>query len=416
MHELVLHAHTSRHGHAHTRFLIESVADLHNALRSRLKSDLVVAHGRPEHVIAAIVRQLHAQQFHVDSVVYQKEISAEEVAVEQAVERACTRVQPSLRMRAEWGSTLYHRDDLPFGASGGKGDIGQLPAVFSQFRKAVETQCSVREALSAPKSMAPMPGGPFLDTLFQVATTADGNAASSFTAVPLDDWLRAVQCTPDPRGIALPGGETHALARLNHYLFESNAIATYKDTRNGLIGMDYSSKFSAYLAHGCLSPREIYHAIQRYTAAPSQSPPTDGPYWMTFEIIWRDFFKFVAIQHGHRLFMRSGFCRVVDRPWSQNAIQFEQWRTGKTGVPWVDAGMRELAATGCLSNRMRQNVASFLTHSLGIDWRLGAAWFESVLVDHDVEVNYGNWQYVAGVGNDPRGMQACQQVARVRVP
>jgi deoxyribodipyrimidine photo-lyase len=81
---------------------------------------------------------------------------------------------------------------------------------------------------------------------------------------------------------------------------------------------------------------------------------------------------------------------------------FECWRTGKTGVPWVDAGMRELLVTGYLSNRMRQNVASFLTKSLGIDWRYGAVWFESILLDHDVNVNYGNWQYVAGVGTDPR--------------
>jgi len=81
------------------------------------------------------------------------------------------------------------------------------------------------------------------------------------------------------------------------------------------------------------------------------------------------------------------------------------WREGKTGFPLVDANMRELAATGFMSNRGRQNVASFLTKNLGIDWRMGAEWFESVLIDYDACSNWGNWNYTAGVGNDARGFR-----------
>lgn len=89
-------------------------------------------------------------------------------------------------------------------------------------------------------------------------------------------------------------------------------------------------------------------------------------------------------------------------PWKRDKDQFKAWREGRTGVPFVDANMREMLQTGWMSNRGRQNVASFLIKDLGLDWRLGAEWFESVLLDHDVCSNYGNWNYAAGIGNDPR--------------
>lgn len=88
--------------------------------------------------------------------------------------------------------------------------------------------------------------------------------------------------------------------------------------------------------------------------------------------------------------------------WKQDKAAFEKWCQGKTGVPFVDANMRELLLTGWMSNRGRQNVASFLVKDLKLDWRLGAEWFESLLLDHDVCSNYGNWNYAAGIGNDPR--------------
>ena len=94
---------------------------------------------------------------------------------------------------------------------------------------------------------------------------------------------------------------------------------------------------------------------------------------------------------------------IRDRPKpSHFPKDFQRWCNGQTGEPIVDAGMRELAATGFTSNRMRQIVASFLVHDLSCDWRAGAAWFESQLVDFDVSSNQGNWLYVSGRGTDPR--------------
>ncbi len=88
--------------------------------------------------------------------------------------------------------------------------------------------------------------------------------------------------------------------------------------------------------------------------------------------------------------------------WKHDKAKFEAWINGKTGVPFIDANMKELQLTGFMSNRGRQNVASFLTKDLGIDWTWGATYFESQLIDYDVCNNWGNWNYVAGVGNDPR--------------
>ncbi|WAR19310.1 CRYD-like protein [Mya arenaria] len=157
--------------------------------------------------------------------------------------------------------------------------------------------------------------------------------------------------------------------------------------------------FSAkQLAIGCISPRQIYHEIKRYEKERTSNQST---YWVIFELLWRDYFRFVALKYGNRLFYLSGI-QGKHIQWKQDKKLFEAWKDGRTGVPFVDANMREMAATGFMSNRGRQNVASFLTKDLKLDWRLGAEWFESMLVDHDVCSNYGNWLYSAGLGNDPR--------------
>jgi deoxyribodipyrimidine photo-lyase len=162
--------------------------------------------------------------------------------------------------------------------------------------------------------------------------------------------------------------------------------------------MDYSSKLSPWLALGCISPRTIYTEVKRYE---KERVKNDSTYWLVFELIWRDYFRFIAKKHGIKLFHVSGIRNQVDS-WRRDKAQFKRWAEGKTGVPFVDANMRELNATGFMSNRGRQIVASFLVNDLGIDWTWGASYFESLLVDYDVCSNWGNWMYVGGVGNDPR--------------
>lgn len=149
---------------------------------------------------------------------------------------------------------------------------------------------------------------------------------------------------------------------------------------------------------GCISPRLIYEEVKRYE---KERKKNDSTYWLIFELIWRDYFRFIAKKHGDKIFNIRGIKNQEDS-WSRDKSQFEAWTEGMTGVPFVDANMRELNATGFMSNRGRQIVASFLVNDLGIDWTWGASYFESQLIDYDVCSNWGNWMYVGGVGNDPR--------------
>jgi deoxyribodipyrimidine photo-lyase len=117
--------------------------------------------------------------------------------------------------------------------------------------------------------------------------------------------------------------------------------------------------------------------------------------------LWRDFFRFAALKYGQKWFAKGGIQSNV-REYQNNKDYFEAWISGRTGFSFMDANMRELATTGFMSNRGRQNVASFFTQNLNMDWRWGAEYFESMLLDYDPASNYGNWMYNATLGHDPR--------------
>jgi len=181
--------------------------------------------------------------------------------------------------------------------------------------------------------------------------------------------------------------------------WETDQISTYKETRNGLLGLDYSSKFSMYLSQGCISPKTIYSEIKKYE---EERMSNDSTYWLTFELLWRDFFRLMGKKHGNTIFQIGGTKKDDQFSKDESFDKFNKWAEGKTGIPFIDANMKELNQTGFMSNRGRQNVASFLVNDLGMNWLMGAEYFESLLIDYDPCSNYGNWNYVAGVGSDPR--------------
>ncbi|MEM6772567.1 MAG: FAD-binding domain-containing protein, partial [Bacteroidota bacterium] len=124
-------------------------------------------------------------------------------------------------------------------------------------------------------------------------------------------------------------------------------------------------------------------------------------YWVFFELLWRDFFRLMGKKHGNAIFHKGG-TKGESKRWRKDQKAFQRWVEGTTGTPFIDANMREIAQTGFMSNRGRQNVASYLVKDLNIDWRMGAEYFEHILLDYDVTSNWCNWNYVAGVGSDPR--------------
>lgn len=354
------------------QFLLESVADLRRSLQS-LSSNLIIRQGLPEVIIPELVTHLG-----ITALYYHQEVTSEARAIEAALQTALKPL--GVQVQAFWGHTLYHLDDLPF-------DVSQLPELFTTFRQQVEQNSSGNSPFAAPSALPPLP------------TVALGDLPGDLPPLAAFDLEPPM---PDPRAVlAFRGGETAGVARLQDYFWQGDRLRVYKETRNGMVGADYSSKFSPWLALGCLSPRYIHAQVQEYEA---QRIRNDSTYWLIFELLWRDYFRFICAKHGSKLFRPAGL-QGINLPWKQDWPRFDRWRDGTTGFPLVDANMRELAATGFMSNRGRQNVASFLTKNLGIDWRMGAEWFESLLIDYDMCSNYGNWNYTAGVGNDARGFR-----------
>jgi deoxyribodipyrimidine photo-lyase len=163
----------------------------------------------------------------------------------------------------------------------------------------------------------------------------------------------------------------------------------------------YSTKLSPWLALGCVSARTIAAEVRAYEAG-SPGGANESTYWVLFELLWRDFFKVGALAWGDSLFKLRGPAAkkaasslspaastvASAAVWRRGPALLRAWCTGHTGYPFVDAAMRELLATGFQSNRSRQNVASFLAKDMGLDWRAGAEWFESLLIDHDPCANY----------------------------
>ncbi|OYU85402.1 MAG: cryptochrome DASH [Flavobacterium sp. BFFFF2] len=350
------------------QFLLESVANLDQNLRA-LGSGLVVVCGHPETEIVAL-----AQQFGVQKVFAKKEVAYEECKTQEQVEKALWGIRCLFETFST--STMYHAEDLPF-------TLKDIPDVFTNFRKRVEKDAAIRPVFETPTHIK-SPELPPIDL------------------PSLEKW-RLTQPNMDPRAVlAFKGGETAALQRLHHYLFDTQALSVYKQTRNGLIGSDYSSKFSAWLSVGCLSARQIVLEIRKYEA---QFGANESTYWMIFELLWRDYFRFMVKKYKHQYFLQNGIKPQNAKTVSDNEEVLNQWVQGQTGNEFVDANMRELQLTGFMSNRGRQNVASYLCHELHFDWRYGAAYFEQQLIDYDVCSNWGNWAYLAGVGNDPRGLR-----------
>lgn len=350
-------------GKFRAKFLRESTINLRQNLRAR-GSDLIVRQGFTELAIPRLIEELK-----ITAIYFHTYPTSEELAIEKAVVR-----NSQVPYQSWWGHTLIEIADLPM-------QLSEVPELFTKFRQIVEAKgLPARDILAAPTRLPAI----------------DGVEAGEIPSL-IDCGL--TEPIYDDRAVMdFVGGETIGLARIEQYFWGQDLLRSYKETRNGLIGADYSSKLSPWLAMGCLSPRYIYAEVRKYE---SDRIKNDSTYWLIFELLWRDFFALMAAKHSDRLFRQSGF-RSVNLPWQQDRERFELWCCGKTGVPFVDANMRELLATGFMSNRGRQNVASFLAKTWGIDWRWGAEWFESLLIDYDVASNWGNWNYLAGVGNDAR--------------
>ncbi|GAA0873179.1 DASH family cryptochrome [Gangjinia marincola] len=347
------------------QFILESVKELKNNLAD-LNISLLVYHDNPKDIIPKLI-----EEHGIKNLYLQKEWTRDE---RKQLEHAKEKLS-GVKIHEYYDQFLFHPKDLPYE------DFSQIPKVYTAFRKKCEKEVSVRDSLPTPKKKS------------------DANRINHDTTILSLADLGLDQIEKDERtAFPFTGGERSALDRLQHYFWETKNLAQYKQTRNGLVGTDYSSKFSAWLANGSISARTIYHKVKKFEKEVKKNQDT---YWMIFELIWRDFFKYVSLKHGDNIFHLGG---ILDKEYNwQNDIEtLDAWKNGETEYDFVNANMIELAKTGFMSNRGRQNVASYFAKEKEQDWRIGAAYFESLLVDYDVHSNWGNWMYNAGVGNDPR--------------
>jgi deoxyribodipyrimidine photo-lyase len=321
-----------------TQFLLECLADLDERLGGRL----VVRHGPPERELAAVAREAGAREVHFspDSGPFAR--------------RRIARVRAALRdldVLAHPG--LHAVDDL----DALRTQAGTPYTVFSPFHR-TWLDAPRREVIGRPRTLGTLP-----------PRVRKG-------ALPTLRDLGLAQEVAEP----MPGGETPARERLSAFL---RVVAEYGDR---------TSRLSPYIHFGCLSPREIEERLPRGA----------GPDAFRRQLCWRDFYHQVLLH-----FPRNARSEFQERyrgsiSWGYAEKRFAAWCDGRTGFPFVDAGMRQLRREGWMPNRLRLVVGSFLTKDLGIDWRWGERWFMRLLLDGDEANNNGNWQWIASVGVDPQ--------------
>ncbi|MBV9512435.1 MAG: deoxyribodipyrimidine photo-lyase, partial [Mycobacteriaceae bacterium] len=330
-------------------FLCAALSELDEQLRRR-GAQLVVRRGRVEEVLGALVSQLSVDEVHLAS-----DVSGYARRREVALRTRLTPLGCALHVHS--ASVTVHEP----------GELTPLAgadhfAVFTPFYRKW-SRVPLRPVVAAPAR------------LNTVAVVGE----------PLPDPAELFSGMRSPQ--LRVGGEMTGRALADDWL--AGPIDEYADRHDDLAA-DATSRLSPYLHFGCLSPVELVTAAGARTA---------GREAFVRQLAWRDF-------HHQVLAARPAAAREDYRSYGARARRdrdlFSAWRDGRTGYPIVDAGMRQLAAEGWMHNRARLITASFLTKTLGQDWRLGADHFMQLLVDADVANNQLNWQWVAGTGTDTR--------------
>jgi len=351
-----------------TRFVLESVADLRKNLR-RINGQLIVRVGKTEDILFDIAEQAKSGWIFCN-----RERTPLEVSIQDNLEQRLWSI--GQEMRYSRGKMLYHTADLPF-------PIQHVPDSFAQFRKETERYVNVREPLPEPER-----------SLAQLTVDIDPGEMPTMADLGIEEY------ETDSRGaVSFHGGETAGLERLQYYFRQTEAVDAYRETRNELEGDTFSTKFSPWLAYGCLSPKTVYQELKAFEEKYGSSKSTHE---LFYYLLLRDHHRFMGKKYGDLFYEEGGVQGSYQNDWSDDYHTFHKWVNGETGVPLIDAAMTELLQTGYLSHRARLNVSSYLINDLQVNWQFGASYFESMLIDYDVTSNWGNWNQMAGVGSEVR--------------
>lgn len=342
------------------RFLLESLEDLSNRI------PLCYVKGNPPDALETFINTVeHEKNVSINQIFVHGEVGSQESNTEKNVLKIFKKKQRKFNV-IPWGSVLHHPDDI----KDHKMDLDRktLQSFMNYRNKGINKfNIPVREHNVINPSDIP---------IFSIKDTHP-----EYYSLPSikDLW----ELGEDSEELYLPketiyhGGETKGIERVKHYIGNNDLIHNYKETRNGLLGNDYSSKFSPWMNLGCISPIFIHNEMMKL------SKSSDSSDWLIVEMMFRDYFLFHHNLYGDKYFYLSGVRMGQGMPsddyWNEDVDKFNAWKEGRTGVPFIDANMRELKETGFMSNRGRQCVASFLAHDLKVDWRWGAAYFEVII-------------------------------------
>ncbi len=329
------------------RFLIESVIDLRHQLRS-FGSDLIIRSGKPDEILYQLALDTKSQLVYCN-----RERTREEVDVQDRLEQKLWSIGRELRYTR--GKMLFYTADLPF-------PITHCPDSYINFKKEVESIIPIRLPLEVPDEI---PG-----------FTMDIDPGQ----IPqIKDFLSV---TGEDVKVCFSGGETEGLEILDNLNLPSKSGAVFSDGK----------MLSPWISMGCLSPKKVYHI--------SFSVRSGGEE-IRQHLLYRDYLRLIGKKYGDQIFYASG-TKGVKPVFKSNNEVFNLWKSGSTGVSIVDAAMHHLNRTGWIPDVMRKTVASYLIKVLKLDWRLGAAYFESTLIDYDPCSNWVSWLNLAGVGPDSR--------------
>lgn len=292
-------------------------------------------------------------------------------------------------------------------------DVKNLPLSYSKFRYQI-----VPKLLPFPEPLpAPEMGNDCTRHVTGLLREDQVCAPSMERLIEICPPVKSLQEDVKSAVHGLRGGEQAGLARLRSYVQGGGKGCSYHATRNGMLGVDYSTKWSMYLCNGSLSARLCWWHVHTMLSGEQHTRAREA---LLLELLWRDYFQLLYQRVGNAFFAWKGLRGQKPQPpvtttrYSNNDKLFTQWCNGETGNEFVDANMKELLCTGFMSNRGRQNVASYLIFDLHLDWRRGAQYFEHHLLDYDPWSNYGNWKYIAGTGTDVRDTSFDVQQQRLR--
>jgi len=357
------------------KFLIESVINLKKSFAER-NIELIVRFGKTEEVIYSIASQIRSTWVYCN-----RERTPDEEKIQDNLENKLWQVGQELRYSR--GKMLYHTGDLPF-------PIRHTPDTYAAFYREVGKIVPVRKPLPIPDKILPYMG----------------NVPSE--SIPTLEELGYSEEEINGHVSEFKGGEFTALKMLDDFIknhFKVKALGLKKKKGQKVL----VTHLSPYLNSGCISPKTIYNAINKFMGNKYHKNRANC---IIHGLMRRDYLKLLEKKYKEKVFEYKGIKGVAPEGLSDDMNKFGIWKDAITGVPIVDAFMRELNTTGFISFEGRRILSQFLIEELKVNWRIGAEYFQSVLIDYNACSNWGNWNIVAGVGYDAKEDRYCNFITK----